>query len=123
MLRRQIARVRYTPADRVWPAALSGLLPRRRWVEVFPVTPATILAGHRRLVWRRGDYTARRRSGRPPTPAVIKDLVIRMATENPTWGHRRVQGELIRLAIASPRPPCGRSCTTLARSLLRVGRG
>ena len=65
VLRRQIARVGYTPADRVWPAALSGLLPRRRWVEVFPVTPATILAGHRRLVWRRGDYIARRRPGRP----------------------------------------------------------
>jgi hypothetical protein len=40
----QIARVRYTPADRVWLAALSRLLPRRRWAEVFPVTPATILA-------------------------------------------------------------------------------
>ena len=78
-------------------AALSRLLPRRRWAEVFPVTPATILAWHRRLVARRWDYTARRRPGRPPTPAVVKNLVIRMATENPTWGHRRVQGELIRL--------------------------
>lgn len=68
VLRRQIARVRYTPADRVWLAALSRLLPRRRWVEVFPVTPATILAWHRRLVSRRWDYTARRRPGRPPTP-------------------------------------------------------
>ena len=67
VLRRQIARVRYTPADRVWLAALSRLLPRRRWAEVFPVTPATILAWHRRLVARKWDYTARRRSGRPPT--------------------------------------------------------
>jgi putative transposase len=97
VLRRQIARVRYTPADRVWLAALSRLLPRRRWAEVFPVTPATILAWHRRLVSRKWDYTARRRPGRPPTTAAIKKLVIRMAIENPTWGHRRVQGELVRL--------------------------
>jgi putative transposase len=98
VLRRQISRVRYTLADRVWLAALSRLLPRRRWAEVFAVTPATILAWHRKLVSRRWDYTARRRQpGRPPTPAVVKDLVIRMATENPTWGHRRVQGELVRL--------------------------
>jgi transposase len=97
VLRRQIARVRYTPADRAWLAALSRLLPRCRWAEVFPVTPATILAWHRRLVSRRWDYTARRRPGRPPTAPAIKKLVIRMATENPTWGHRRVQGELVRL--------------------------
>ena len=50
VLRRQIARVAYTPADRVWLAALSRLLPRGRWSEVFPVTPATILVRHRRLV-------------------------------------------------------------------------
>jgi putative transposase len=81
VLRRQIARVRYTPADRVWLAALSGLLPR--WSEVFPVAPATILAWHRRLVSRSWDYTSRRRPGRPPTPAAIRKLVIRMATEIP----------------------------------------
>ena len=52
VLRRQISRVRYTPADRVWLAALSRLLPRHRWAEVFPVTPATILAWHRKLVSR-----------------------------------------------------------------------
>jgi putative transposase len=97
ILRRQIARVRYTPVDRAWLAALSRLLPRRHWAEVFPVTPATILAWHRRLVSRRWDYTARRRPGHPPTAPAIKKLVIRMATENPTWGHRRVQGELVRL--------------------------
>jgi putative transposase len=64
---------------------------------VFAVTPATLLAWHRRLVTRKWDYTSRRRTGRPSTPAGIRKLVIRMATDNPTWGHRRVQGELVRL--------------------------
>jgi putative transposase len=60
VLRRQVTRVHYTPADRVWLAALSRLLPRHRWAEVFLVTPATILAWHRRLVTRKWDYTTRR---------------------------------------------------------------
>ncbi|MDQ3761908.1 MAG: hypothetical protein M3460_09465 [Actinomycetota bacterium] len=72
VLRRQISRARYTPADRVWLAALSRLLPRRRWAAIFPVTPATIPAWHRRLVTRKWDYTTRRRPGRPPTAAAIK---------------------------------------------------
>jgi hypothetical protein len=81
VLRRQITRVHYRPADRVWLAALSRLVPRRRWAEIFPVTPATILAWHRRLVARKWDYATRRRSGRPPTAAAIKKLVIRMAVD------------------------------------------
>jgi transposase InsO family protein len=97
VLRCQVVRVHYTPADRVWLAALSRFVRRRRWVAVFSVAPATILAWHRRLVSRKWDYTARRRPGRPPTATAVKKLVIRMATENPTWGHRRVQGELVRL--------------------------
>ena len=97
VLRRQIGRVRYQPGDRLWLAALSRLIPRRRWGEVFAVTPATLLAWHRRLVTRKWDYTSRRRPGRPSTAAAIRKLVIRMATDNPTWGHRRVQGELVRL--------------------------
>jgi putative transposase len=97
VLRRQISRVRYQPADRLWLAALSQLIPRRRWGEVFAVTPATLLAWHRRLITRKWDYTSRRRPGRPPTAAAIRKLVIRMATDNPAWGHRRVQGELVRL--------------------------
>ena len=97
VLRRQISRVRYQPGDRLWLAALSRLIPRRRWGEVFAVTPATLLAWHRQLVTRKWNYTNRRRAGRPATAAAIRKLVIRMATDNPAWGHRRVQGELARL--------------------------
>jgi transposase InsO family protein len=97
VLRRQISRVRYQPADRLWLAALSRLIPRQRWAEVFVVTPATLLAWHRRLVTRKWDYTNRRRPGRPSTAAAIRKLVIRMANDNPARGHRRVQGELVRL--------------------------
>ena len=57
VLCRQVSRVRYMPVDRVWLAALSRLVPRRRWAEVFSVTPATILAWHRRLVSRKWDYS------------------------------------------------------------------
>jgi putative transposase len=92
VLRRQVGRVRYQPADRLWLAALSRLIPRWRWGEVFPVTPATLLAWHRRLLARRWDYTSRRRPGRPSTAAAIRKLVIRIATENPTWGHRAGAG-------------------------------
>jgi putative transposase len=66
VLRRQVARVRYTPANRAWLAALSRLLPRCRWAEVFPVTPATILAWHRRLVSRRWDYKPTPSTGTSP---------------------------------------------------------
>jgi putative transposase len=46
VLRRHVARVRYEPADRAWLAALARLIPRRRWSDAFPVTPATLLAWH-----------------------------------------------------------------------------
>ena len=97
VLRRQIGRVRYQPGDRLWLAALSQLVPRRRWGEVFTVTPATLLAWHRRLITRKWDCTSRRRPGRPPTAAAIRKLVIGIATDNPSWGHRRVPGELGKL--------------------------
>ena len=60
------------------------------------MTPATLLDWHRRLVARKWDYASRRRPGRPSTAAAIRKLVIRIATENPAWGHWRVQGELVR---------------------------
>ncbi len=59
--------------------------------------PATLLAWHRRLATRKWDYTSRRRPGRPSTAGAIRKLVIRIATDNPARGHRRVQGELVRL--------------------------
>jgi putative transposase len=64
---------------------------------VFPVTPATLLAWHRRLVARKWDFASRRGPGRSSTAAAIRKLVIRIAADNPGCGHRRVQGELVRL--------------------------
>ncbi|MER6005882.1 hypothetical protein ABT120_45570 [Nonomuraea angiospora] len=78
-------------------AALSRLIHRRRWAELFPLTPATILRRHRELVARKWTFTGRSRPGRPSTCRPVKALTVRMARENPTWGHRRIQGELARL--------------------------
>jgi putative transposase len=66
VLRRQHPRPRLQPQDRALLAALSRLLPRRRW-SIFVVTPATLLRWHRRMVRRHWPHSARRR-GRPPVP-------------------------------------------------------
>jgi transposase InsO family protein len=99
VLRRQLtAPVRYEPSDRFWFSALSSLIPRHRWSRAFPITPGTLLAWHRKLIARKWDYSARRtRVGRPPSSALLKKLVLRLADENPRWGHRRIQGEMARL--------------------------
>jgi putative transposase len=99
VLRRHLAGpLRYETADRFWFAALSSLIPRRRWRDAFPVTPATLLTWHRKFIAAKWDYTAHRgRIGRPTTHSAIKKLVLHLAKENPRWGHRRIQGELARL--------------------------
>lgn len=98
VLRRQLGgQPRWGHADRLWLTALSRLIRRRRWAEVFPVTPATILRWHRSLVARKWTFTDRRHPGRPCTRRPVKALVVRMAQQKPTWGHRRIQGELARL--------------------------
>jgi putative transposase len=99
VLRRNAGRIRYEPADRVWFAALARLIPRRRWADVFPVTPATLLAWHRKLAAKKYDTSKRRKPGRPPTVRSIGRLVVRLATENPLWGHRRIHGELAKLGV------------------------
>jgi putative transposase len=94
VLRRQVARPRIDWADRAVPAGLSRLLPRSVWRGRL-VQPATLLRWHRDLVRRRWAYPRRR--GRPGVAPEIHALVLRMARENPSWGYRRVHGELGRL--------------------------
>jgi putative transposase len=86
VLRRQAGRMRYELADRAWLAALARLIPRRRWTEAFPVTPATLLAWHCKLAWNKYDTSKRRKPGRPPTVPGIARLIVRLAKENPLWG-------------------------------------
>jgi putative transposase len=86
VLRRNTGRIRYDLADRAWFAALTRFIPRQRWAEVFPVTPATLLVWHRRLAARKYDTSRCRRPGRPATVRSIARLTVRLAQENPRWG-------------------------------------
>ena len=99
VLRRNAGCVRYEPGDRAWFAALTRFIPRQRWTGVFPVTPATLLAWHRKLAARRYDTSKRRQPGRPPTVRSIARLAVRLARENPLWGYRRIHGELAKLGV------------------------
>jgi transposase InsO family protein len=96
VVRRQVARPRYAPQDRLVLAMLARLLPRERWAA-FLVTPSTLLRWHRELVVRRWTYPATGRS-RVLDPAIV-DLVVRMARENPRWGYLRIAGECHKLGI------------------------
>ena len=92
VLRRQVRRGDLEPADRAVLAGLSRLLPRVRWAA-FLVTPGTLLRWHRSLIARRWTYPTPQ-LGRPRVTAEVRALVLRLARDNPTWGCRRIQGEL-----------------------------
>jgi hypothetical protein len=95
VLRRHHPHPRLTWLDRAILSALSRLLPpplRRLRL----VSPRTLLRWHAQLVARRWTY-GRRQPGRPPVAQPVRALVLRIARENPTWGYRRIHGELIGL--------------------------
>jgi putative transposase len=131
VLERQLGkeRVRFTPGDRAILATLLHRLPRdvlRRLRLV--VRPETVLRWHRSLVARRHAAASQpRRPGRPRTVRSVRILVLRLARENPSWGYRRVHGELLVLVVkvaastvweilkaAGIDPAPGRACSTWA---------
>jgi transposase len=114
VLRRQVVRPRYTPADRMVLAALAKLLPRERW-SVFLVTPATLLRWHRELIARRWTYPQKGRD-RCGMDEQIVALVVRLARDNPRWGYLRIVGECRNLGVRV-------SATSLRRILRRRGLG
>ncbi|MFT7649176.1 MAG: hypothetical protein ACI8Y4_003933 [Candidatus Poriferisodalaceae bacterium] len=96
VLRRQVDRPAVVNDDRTLLGAIAAALPRRlRWGWL--VTPETLLRWNRRRISRHWTQPPVRPMGRPPTNAELRQLIVRLATENPTWGHRRIQGELARL--------------------------
>jgi putative transposase len=103
VLQRQLGdtRMRFGPADRALLAALMHRRPRqilRRFRLL--VRPDTILRWHRHLLRRRHARMSRpKRPGRPRTIQSIRVLVLRLAKENPSWGYRRIHGELLVLGV------------------------
>jgi len=106
-------RLRFDDDERRRLAELGHRVGRRLLADIATiVTPDTILRWHRELVARKWTYGGR---GRPSgLQARIRALVIRMATENPTWGYTRIQGALKNLGHQ-----VGRS--TIARILKTAG--
>ena len=114
VLRRQVARPRLRATDRALLAAAACHLPRCLRAARL-VSPRTLLRWHRALVRRQWRQAPRER-GRPSTPSEVRALVLRLARENPRWGHRRISGELAKLGF-------GVSPSTIRRLLARAGLG
>ncbi len=108
VLRRQVKRPDLLPADRMILAALGMRLPPGRLL----FSPATLLRWHRELVRKHwAAFGLRPRRGRPPVSDELRNLILRLGRENPRWGDRRIQGELLKLGY--------RVSATTIRSVLR----
>jgi len=96
ILRRQVKRPDLFPVDRMILAAVARHLPAGRLM----FSPSTLMRWHRELVRRKwAAFSRRPRHGRPPIPDEIQDLILTMAEDNPRWGERRIQGELLKLGL------------------------
>ena len=114
VLERQIKRVHWSPGDRMIMAALRERMPHSAWAGLL-VRPETVLGWHRALVRRRwAAYRGRPRRGRPAISRECRQLILRMARENPRWGYFRIRGELLKLGHAV-------AATTIRSVLLTAG--
>jgi putative transposase len=98
VLRRKTGPPKLRAIDRVLLAAASRSIPRDRW-SCFLVTPATLLRWHRELVRKKWTYGKTGKPGRPMIDPEVRDLILRLAGENPRWGCVRIKGELAKLGI------------------------
>lgn len=103
VLQRQTTTPRLTPSDRAFLAALLHRFPRSTLRRLhLIVSPDTVLRWHRDLLRRHHARTSRpKRPGRPRTLRSIRGLVLRLASENSSWGYRRIHGELAGLGITT----------------------
>src|SRR5437016_8471923 len=97
VLRRQVKRPVFRPADRAFLAAASRVLSQERWSS-FLVRPETLLRWHRRLVARKWTRP-HRPPGRPALDPEVRGLILRLGRENPRWGYLRIRGELLKLGV------------------------
>lgn len=110
VLKRQLDRPRLRRRERLFMAVMRTALPRPRWSS-FLVSPQTLLRWHRELVRRKWTFARRSVGGRPPIGEEVRELILRMARDNPRWGCIRIRGELAKLGI--------RVSATMIRIILR----